>query len=85
MARWTGPARLEEVPDELKEDETTGALRLVVNKAARKHDELASAEETVVPVHSAPPACPPVGVPGVLTRLGCALYAVCRVCLPAGG
>ena len=50
MARWTGPAQLEEVPDELREDETTGTLRLVVNKAARKRDDLASTEETVEPV-----------------------------------
>jgi transcription initiation factor TFIIH subunit 2 len=48
MARWSGPVRLEEVPEDLKEDEATGTLRLVVSKAARKHDELASTAETAV-------------------------------------
>jgi len=37
MARWSGPSKMADMPDELKEDETTGALRLVLNKAARKH------------------------------------------------
>jgi len=47
MARWSGPSKMVDMPDELKEDETTGALRLVVNKAARKHagDDV-GAEET---------------------------------------
>ncbi len=48
MARWSGPVQLEEMPEDLKEDEATGTLRLVVSKAARKHDELASTAETAV-------------------------------------
>lgn len=39
MSRWSGPARVEAVPGELAEDMATGALRLVVRKAARKQHQ----------------------------------------------
>jgi transcription initiation factor TFIIH subunit 2 len=49
-ARWSGPARLEEVPDELKEDKNTGALRLVggKSKAALRQDRHVTADDTAV-------------------------------------